>query len=189
MARRPAGGFVALKQLDARHGELKSMRAAPEARGTGVGRALLNHVIAEATMRGYDRLSLETGTADLHAPAVALYRSAGFIDTGAFADYRPSPHNQFLTLDLREILMPTLVLIRHGQSSWNLENRFTGWWDVDVTEKGVGEARAAGRLMKEKGAGFRPDLHLAAIARDQDAATSRWRKWAACGCRSRRTGG
>jgi 2,3-bisphosphoglycerate-dependent phosphoglycerate mutase len=50
--------------------------------------------------------------------------------------------------------MPTLVLIRHGQSSWNLENRFTGWWDVDVTEKGVGEARAAGRLMKEKGLDF-----------------------------------
>jgi 2,3-bisphosphoglycerate-dependent phosphoglycerate mutase len=50
--------------------------------------------------------------------------------------------------------MPTLVLIRHGQSTWNLENRFTGWWDVDVTEKGVGEARAAGLLMKEKGLDF-----------------------------------
>ncbi|MEG8221051.1 2,3-diphosphoglycerate-dependent phosphoglycerate mutase [Sphingomonas sp. HH69] len=50
--------------------------------------------------------------------------------------------------------MPTLVLIRHGQSSWNLENRFTGWWDVDVTEKGVGEARSAGQLMKEKGLDF-----------------------------------
>ena len=95
-------GFVALKQLDPQHGELKSMRAAPEARGTGVGRALLNHVIGEARARGYDRLSLETGTAALHAPAVALYRSAGFIDTDAFADYRPSPHNQFFTLSLRE---------------------------------------------------------------------------------------
>jgi 2,3-bisphosphoglycerate-dependent phosphoglycerate mutase len=51
-------------------------------------------------------------------------------------------------------LMPTLVLIRHGQSTWNLENRFTGWWDVDVTEKGVAEARAAGKLMKEKGLDF-----------------------------------
>ncbi|GAA0657741.1 putative acetyltransferase [Sphingomonas insulae] len=95
-------GFVALKRLDTGHGELKSMRAAPAARGTGVGRALLHHVIAEARRRGYDRLSLETGTADLHAPAVALYRSAGFIDTGPFADYRPSPHNQFLTLPFRE---------------------------------------------------------------------------------------
>lgn len=50
--------------------------------------------------------------------------------------------------------MPTLVLIRHGQSQWNLENRFTGWWDVDVTEKGAEEARAAGRLMRERGLDF-----------------------------------
>ncbi|SNS90790.1 2,3-diphosphoglycerate-dependent phosphoglycerate mutase [Sphingopyxis indica] len=47
--------------------------------------------------------------------------------------------------------MPQLILIRHGQSQWNLENRFTGWWDVDVTEKGAAEAWAAGELMKEKG--------------------------------------
>ena len=50
--------------------------------------------------------------------------------------------------------MPTLVLIRHGQSAWNLENRFTGWWDVDLTEKGVGEAWAAGELMRDKGLDF-----------------------------------
>ena len=50
--------------------------------------------------------------------------------------------------------MPTLVLIRHGQSAWNLENRFTGWWDVDLTAQGVDEARAAGRLMAEKGLDF-----------------------------------
>jgi 2,3-bisphosphoglycerate-dependent phosphoglycerate mutase len=47
--------------------------------------------------------------------------------------------------------MPKLILIRHGQSQWNLENRFTGWWDVDVTEKGAAEAWAAGELMKAKG--------------------------------------
>ena len=50
--------------------------------------------------------------------------------------------------------MPSLVLIRHGQSTWNLENRFTGWWDVDVTEQGVAEARAAGALMRDKGLDF-----------------------------------
>jgi 2,3-bisphosphoglycerate-dependent phosphoglycerate mutase len=50
--------------------------------------------------------------------------------------------------------MPRLVLIRHGQSAWNLENRFTGWWDVDVTEKGVEEARAAGALMAARGLDF-----------------------------------
>ncbi|HKR91998.1 2,3-diphosphoglycerate-dependent phosphoglycerate mutase [Novosphingobium sp.] len=47
--------------------------------------------------------------------------------------------------------MPRLILLRHGQSQWNLENRFTGWWDVDVTEKGEAEARAAGALLKDKG--------------------------------------
>jgi 2,3-bisphosphoglycerate-dependent phosphoglycerate mutase len=50
--------------------------------------------------------------------------------------------------------MPTLVLIRHGQSAWNLENRFTGWWDVNLTEKGIAEAIAAGELMKAKGLDF-----------------------------------
>ena len=50
--------------------------------------------------------------------------------------------------------MPSLVLIRHGQSAWNLENRFTGWWDVDVTEKGAAEARAAGELMAARGLDF-----------------------------------
>ncbi len=47
--------------------------------------------------------------------------------------------------------MPTLILVRHGQSEWNLSNRFTGWWDVGLTEQGVGEAKAAGRLLAEKG--------------------------------------
>lgn len=46
--------------------------------------------------------------------------------------------------------MPKLILIRHGQSQWNLENRFTGWWDVNVTEQGIAEARDAGKLLKEK---------------------------------------
>jgi len=50
--------------------------------------------------------------------------------------------------------MPTLVLLRHGQSQWNLENRFTGWWDVDLSEAGVAEARAAGSLLREKGFDF-----------------------------------
>ena len=47
--------------------------------------------------------------------------------------------------------MPTLILVRHGQSQWNLENRFTGWWDVDLTDKGVAEAVAAGELLGAKG--------------------------------------
>jgi len=50
--------------------------------------------------------------------------------------------------------MPSLVLVRHGQSQWNLENRFTGWWDVNLSEKGVEEARAAGAMMKRQGFDF-----------------------------------
>ena len=50
--------------------------------------------------------------------------------------------------------MPTLVLIRHGQSAWNLENRFTGWWDVDLTAQGTAEAKAAGELMAARGLDF-----------------------------------
>ena len=47
--------------------------------------------------------------------------------------------------------MPKLILVRHGQSQWNLENRFTGWWDVGLTEKGIAEATAAGVLLRDKG--------------------------------------
>jgi 2,3-bisphosphoglycerate-dependent phosphoglycerate mutase len=50
--------------------------------------------------------------------------------------------------------MPTLVLVRHGQSQWNLENRFTGWWDVDLSDQGVGEAREAGKLLAKRGLDF-----------------------------------
>jgi 2,3-bisphosphoglycerate-dependent phosphoglycerate mutase len=53
-----------------------------------------------------------------------------------------------------ETPMPRLVLIRHGQSAWNLENRFTGWWDGNLTEQGIEEARAGGRLLAEKGFDF-----------------------------------
>jgi len=50
--------------------------------------------------------------------------------------------------------MPRLVLVRHGQSAWNLENRFTGWWDVDLTPQGEAEAQAAGALLAAKGLDF-----------------------------------
>ena len=66
-------------------------------------------------------------------------------------------------------LMPRLVLIRHGQSAWNLENRFTGWWDVDLTEQGDEEAQAAGELMAAQGPRFRPLLHQPPDPGDQDA--------------------
>ena len=58
-----------------------------------------------------------------------------------------------------------LVLVRHGESQWNNENRFTGWYDVDLSEKGVGEAKAAGKLLKEEGLQLRLCLHLCAETR------------------------
>tara|TARA_B100000678_G_scaffold288607_1_gene297438 strand:- start:369 stop:1055 length:687 start_codon:yes stop_codon:yes gene_type:complete len=57
--------------------------------------------------------------------------------------------------------LATLILVRHGQSEWNLANRFTGWWDVDLTDKGVDEARAAGRLLKVKG--VLPDIAFTSL--------------------------
>ena len=57
--------------------------------------------------------------------------------------------------------MPRLILVRHGQSQWNLENRFTGWWDVDLTPKGEDEARAAGSLLAEKG--MLPDVAFTSL--------------------------
>ncbi len=52
---------------------------------------------------------------------------------------------------IKEKRMPKLVLVRHGESTWNKENRFTGWTDVDLSEKGIQEARQAGKLLKEQG--------------------------------------
>jgi 2,3-bisphosphoglycerate-dependent phosphoglycerate mutase len=57
--------------------------------------------------------------------------------------------------------LPTLILVRHGQSQWNLENRFTGWWDVDLTDKGIVEAIAAGRLLADKG--LLPDVAFTSV--------------------------
>lgn len=93
-------GCVALKELDATHGELKSMRTDAAARGRGLGRMLLEFVIAEAVGRGYTRLSLETGSQDFFRPARTLYARSGFEETGPFADYRPDPLSVFMTREL-----------------------------------------------------------------------------------------
>jgi putative acetyltransferase len=93
-------GCAALKELAADHGEVKSMRTAPRARGAGVGAALVAHVIAEARARGYARLSLETGPQDFFAPARRLYARHGFEECGPFGDYRRDPHSVFFTLPL-----------------------------------------------------------------------------------------
>ena len=93
-------GFAALKQIDAHHGEIKSMRTAPGHLRQGGARRLLDHIIAAARECGYTRLSLETGTAPAFGPANALYESVGFVDGPVFGGYPPSPHNRFMTLEL-----------------------------------------------------------------------------------------
>ncbi|MBL8350691.1 MAG: GNAT family N-acetyltransferase [Burkholderiaceae bacterium] len=93
-------GCGALKALDARHGEIKSMRTTEAARGRGAGRAMLNHILAEARTRGCVRLSLETGSQPGFVPARTLYASAGFVECGPFADYVIDPNSVFMTLEL-----------------------------------------------------------------------------------------
>ena len=90
-------GCAALRELDTGHGEVKSMRTAPEARRRGVAAALLTHLIDEARRRGYRRLSLETGSQPEFAPARALYARFGFVTCGPFGDYRPDPCSTFMT--------------------------------------------------------------------------------------------
>lgn len=93
-------GMAALRALAADHAEVKSMRTAPAALRRGVGRALLDHLIAVARDRGYARLSLETGTAPMFDAANRLYERAGFVDGEPFGGYPPSEHNRFMTLAL-----------------------------------------------------------------------------------------
>jgi putative acetyltransferase len=90
-------GCGALKQLDAAHGEIKSMRTANAHRRRGVAAAMLQHIIAEAGRRGYARLSLETGSNEPFAPARELYRRFGFVECGRFADYADDPNSTFMT--------------------------------------------------------------------------------------------
>ena len=93
-------GFGALKELDPQHGEVKSMRTAPEALGCGVGGTTLRHILSEAKQRGYRRVSLETGSTSEYAPAVRLYERHGFTRCDPFGDYRATPFNIFYTLAL-----------------------------------------------------------------------------------------
>ena len=90
----------ALKQLDGRHAELKSMHTAAEARRSGVGRAMVEHLIGVARDHGFRRASLETGSTQAFAAARSLYAQAGFTPCGPFGDYPPGRGNTFMTLPL-----------------------------------------------------------------------------------------
>lgn len=93
-------GIGAVKRLSPHHAEIKSMHTAETARGRGIGRAMLAHLLGLARAQGFRRVSLETGTGAAFAPARALYSSAGFVPCGPFADYQRSEDNAFMTLEL-----------------------------------------------------------------------------------------
>jgi putative acetyltransferase len=93
-------GCGALKELDSRSGEIKSMRTAEAHRRNGVGSKVLDHIITEAKRRAYDRLYLETGTTPDFDPARALYTRYGFEYRGPFADYIEDPNSVFMTKKL-----------------------------------------------------------------------------------------
>jgi putative acetyltransferase len=88
----------ALKQLDETHGELKSMHTVEAARGQGVGRAMVDHLLRVARHRGYQRVSLETGSMDAFGTARSLYERCGFTACGPFADYAESRYSAYMTL-------------------------------------------------------------------------------------------
>jgi putative acetyltransferase len=90
----------ALKHLDPSHAELKSIHTAAFARGRGVGRTMVDHLVGVARDRGYRRVSLETGSMPAFAPSRTLYESAGFEICEPFAGYWPSPHSVCMTLYL-----------------------------------------------------------------------------------------
>jgi putative acetyltransferase len=91
-------GVGAIRLLDPAHAEVKSMHTAAAARGRGVGRAMLNHLLAAAAERGVRRVSLETGAGEAFAPARSLYAAAGFLRCGPFGDYSESANSVFMTL-------------------------------------------------------------------------------------------
>jgi putative acetyltransferase len=93
-------GCGALKRLEPGHGEIKSMRTSNSALGRGIGKTLLDHIIAIARSEGMFRLSLETGSTEQFAAALRLYERAGFEPSGPFAGYRETPFTRFFTREI-----------------------------------------------------------------------------------------
>ncbi|MFT5758048.1 MAG: putative acetyltransferase [Alteromonadaceae bacterium] len=90
-------GCGALKELDSKHGEIKSMRTSGNHLRKGVARQLLVHIINQATSRGYERLSLETGSMASFVPAHQLYQQFGFQPCQPFSDYQEDPYSLFMS--------------------------------------------------------------------------------------------
>ena len=101
-------GCGALKELSATHGEVKSMRTPKALRRRGAGRAVLAHIVQVAKERGYETLSLETGSNPAFLPAQRLYQAFGFNYCGPFGSYKEDPHSVFMSrrLDNMQLAQP-----------------------------------------------------------------------------------
>ncbi len=124
-------GVGALKRLSDTHGEIKSMHTAGLHRRSGVGTAILRHIIAAARMGGLRRLSLETGSSPYFQPALALYRRHGFAECPPFGDYIPDPNSVFMTLEIPEAHRFQPLIDR----AWQLAYRaaflsLRTWWRI-----------------------------------------------------------
>lgn len=95
-----AFGCIALKHLNPLEGEIKSMRTSINSRGKGIASDLLQHLIKEAKLRGYEKLYLETGSMDFFKPAHALYKKFGFKHCPSFGDYHADSNSFFMELKI-----------------------------------------------------------------------------------------
>ena len=95
-------GCGALKELDSSHAEIKSMRVSSKHRGKKLATKLLSHLLVEAALKGYEKVSLETGSMAFFEPARRLYQKFGFKQCAPFASYKEDLNSVFMSLDLRE---------------------------------------------------------------------------------------
>lgn len=94
-------GCGAIRELDEKHGEIKSMRVCATKRGSGLGSVLLEYILKVARSRGYARVSLETGAMPYFEPARCLYKKHGFSVCAPFAGYKPDPNSVFMSLAIQ----------------------------------------------------------------------------------------
>ena len=161
-------GVGALKELEPRSGEIKSMRTADAHLRKGVAAAILDHIVAEARRRGYSRLSLETGSGPAFEPALTLYRKYGFVDGEPFGGYEKSPFNQFLHLDLQVQPTATRHPLTEEQIRAALDGNLCRCGAHLRSSGGVGRDALASRRRPLAAHGNRVGVDAATTDRDAD---------------------
>ena len=164
-------GCGALKRLEPGHGEVKSMRTADAALGRGVGKAMLDHLVATARAEGMTRLSLETGSTDSSRPPTGFMRKKGFERCGPFGDYADTPFTRFFTQGNLGPLDP------------RREAAAGGVVGVDMIDRLIGQ-HPADRRRPPRPAG--PALRRSSFRRASKARSDRMRRRARAGFRPHR---